>query len=1029
MPFYRHYTICFIVTIITTPIYLLSQSFNSGYNFKHLNVQNGLTQNIVYHFLQDSRGYMWVGTHNGLNLYDGARTINFLHNEKEKNSIGGDFITSLLEDSSQRICVGNESGIDLYDPATDSFKHFGVDRPDGTNENTYCVALGFVHANDLWILETKTRSVRSLNIKTGHTSFIASINTSHAQLFKGSGGTVHLWSAYDKGTIHQVYRNSKLISEHTYFDGKHDLIKDPELEVTHILQQNDTTVWLSTNKGLVKLNPVQNKYILFNQWKNQTIKEVRNSTLVGTNQLWIATGTSGIYTFNISTNKFIENYRNDKLNPFSICSDNIVSLYFDKIGNFWCGSYGDGASYTNTGNNFFSSYVSKDDVQAWKGNNYIHWFGSDAAGNIWCTFDYIPGFLILDKSLQIKKFTIPIFEDGSVFNPSMYKLIFESPEEVWCTSNKGLYSYNPVTGKIRQIKYELLNDEVQGSIWIKDIIRLKDNSILFSTFWGLYRISKENGKNAINPVHFQKPGSYIGYGELYQDEAGLIYIKSLVDSLYIIKPLPGGKKYELIKESGFAPFLNQFYSEKNDSLLYLATSEGLYHINKKNLRLEKDDLSNKIPFLNISKIFKNNNNFWIFGERGLYTFRRKTNEERTFTIEDGLPANEFTLSGLVITADGKCIAGTSNGLVSFQYQQYPDSIHPARPQLISMYVNDTAYTTIVNPNETKKVILSHRENTFSFNFSPIAFQHIADYKFEYKLENYDKDWINSGNVNYTRYSKIPPGKYVFNLRVADARGVISPFTKTLEIQINKAFWQTNLFIIAVLSSILLMGWLVFKWYLNSKLKNQRLAFEKQQAIEKERTRIATDMHDDLGAGLSRIKFLSETIGIKKQQQQPIEDEIGKIRQYSHDMIDKMGEIVWALNEKNDSLSDLLSYTRVYAMEYLSQNGISCVVETPDQLPSGFVSGEFRRNVYLTVKEALHNIVKHSQATSVIIKIHVNDRLEFSLKDNGVGFDKNNIRPFSNGLTNMENRIKEINGKFLILNGKGTTIKIIVPIPV
>ena len=92
--------------------------------------------------------------------------------------------------------------------------------------------------------------------------------------------------------------------------------------------------------------------------------------------------------------------------------------------------------------------------------------------------------------------------------------------------------------------------------------------------------------------------------------------------------------------------------------------------------------------------------------------------------------------------------------------------------------------------------------------------------------------------------------------------------------------------------------------------------EKQQAIEKERTRIATDMHDDLGAGLSRIKFLSETIGIKKQQQQPIEEEISKIRDYTHEMIDKMGEIVWALNEKNDSLSDLLSYTRSYAVEYL-----------------------------------------------------------------------------------------------------------------
>src|SRR5688572_33192101 len=138
--------------------------------------------------------------------------------------------------------------------------------------------------------------------------------------------------------------------------------------------------------------------------------------------------------------------------------------------------------------------------------------------------------------------------------------------------------------------------------------------------------------------------------------------------------------------------------------------------------------------------------------------------------------------------------------------------------------------------------------------------------------------------------------------------------------------------------------------------------EKKQAIQKERTRIATDMHDDLGAGLSRIKFLSETIGIKQQQQQAVEEEISSIRNYSHEMIDKMGEIVWALNEKNDTLSDLLAYTRSYAVEYLSQNGIKSIIEKPEQFPQTFVSGEFRRNICLTVKEALHNIVKHAQAS-------------------------------------------------------------------
>jgi signal transduction histidine kinase len=188
------------------------------------------------------------------------------------------------------------------------------------------------------------------------------------------------------------------------------------------------------------------------------------------------------------------------------------------------------------------------------------------------------------------------------------------------------------------------------------------------------------------------------------------------------------------------------------------------------------------------------------------------------------------------------------------------------------------------------------------------------------------------------------------------------------------------------------------------------------------------MHDDLGAGLSRIKFLSETIGIKKQQQQPIEEDINKIRLYSHEMIDKMGEIVWALNEKNDSISDLLSYTRSYAMEYLSQSGIDCTTEMPELLPTGIVSGEFRRNIFLSVKEGLHNIVKHAQANQVNITMSVDRHLNIQIRDNGIGFNANSIRKYGNGLTNIEKRMKDIGGEVEIKNINGTVIKLIAPLP-
>jgi len=276
---------------------------------------------------------------------------------------------------------------------------------------------------------------------------------------------------------------------------------------------------------------------------------------------------------------------------------------------------------------------------------------------------------------------------------------------------------------------------------------------------------------------------------------------------------------------------------------------------------------------------------------------------------------------------------------------------------------------------------------------------------------------------------LSPGNYTLHVKAFFPSSDYAPKEAAFNFQILPPWWQTVLFrLIAACAAIGLLIVIVRLYYRN-KLRRQRIILEKQQAVERERTRIATDMHDDLGAGLSRIKFLSETIGIKKQQQLPIEEDISKIREYSHEMIDKMGEIVWALNEKNDSLSDLLSYTRAYAVEYLSQNGIDCDIKAPELLPADFVSGEFRRNVFLTVKEALHNIVKHAQASIVVFTISTGRELTIEIKDDGAGFDKSNVRPFSNGIMNMEKRIKDLGGRFEMRSGIGTTIWIQVPLNV
>jgi signal transduction histidine kinase len=301
-------------------------------------------------------------------------------------------------------------------------------------------------------------------------------------------------------------------------------------------------------------------------------------------------------------------------------------------------------------------------------------------------------------------------------------------------------------------------------------------------------------------------------------------------------------------------------------------------------------------------------------------------------------------------------------------------------------------------------------------------------KYSYLLEGSGNEtWSEPSNNSTFNFINLSPGDYTLKMRSEFPEAMYPSQTINYSFTISPPWWHTWWFFTGVSLAILGILFLGLRFYYRRKLEREKIISERQQAIEKERTRIATDMHDDLGAGLSRIKFLSETIGIKKQEQLPFEEDISKIREYSHEMIDKMGEIVWALNEKNDSVSDLLSYTRSYTMEYLSQGGISCSIDSPEVFPATFVTGEFRRNIFLSVKEILHNIVKHAQANHVTITIQIDPCLCINIRDDGTGFDPTKTRLHSNGLINIKKRMTDIGGMMEIENKNGTMIRLKAPL--
>ncbi|HEY5968974.1 MAG TPA: two-component regulator propeller domain-containing protein [Chitinophagaceae bacterium] len=462
---------------------------------------------------------------------------------------------------------------------------------------------------------------------------------------------------------------------------------------------------------------------------------------------------------------------------------------------------------------------------------------------------------------------------------------------------------------------------------------------------------------------------------------------------------------------------NVWIGTRNQGIFYFSF-DGLTIRSVRNITA-KDGLSENF----IARLYcDQDNNIWACSPTGLDKIRIAN---KNILIENVTKSNNLYLPTVKVvqSANGMIWILSNAGIVTYNPNKPPAT--GWNPKL--------DFFDIVYSNKGEQAIPQNRalkyfQNNLAFHLSAPTYIDEKQTRFSYMLKGSgNENWSEPSTHSSINFVNLSPGEYTLKAKAIFLHGLYPVVESSFSFTILPPFWLTWWFKSIVVIAIIGLVVLGIRFYIKRKLELQRVMLEKKQAIEKERTRIATDMHDDLGAGLSQIKFLSEAIGMKRQKHLSIEEEVSSIRSFSDEMIDKMGEIVWALNEKNDTLTDLLSYTRSYAVEYLAQNSIICHVEEPDNIPQDYGSSEFRRNIYLTVKESLHNIVKHAQATEVFIKIEITNWLTIQIRDNGIGINNSTKNSWGNGLVSMNNRIKELKGTFEVENMEGTLITIKVPL--
>ncbi|HEX5222922.1 MAG TPA: two-component regulator propeller domain-containing protein, partial [Verrucomicrobiae bacterium] len=455
-------------------------------------------------------------------------------------------------------------------------------------------------------------------------------------------------------------------------------------------------------------------------------------------------------------------------------------------------------------------------------------------------------------------------------------------------------------------------------------------------------------------------------------------------------------------------------------------------------------------------------NLWLNTQRGLVRVSKKDlnacadghlRNLSTLVLGkgDGLPtlagSSGFSPSGFR-SPDGRLWFPTARGIAVVKPRAVRTNNVPPSVRIEELFVDSQpanvvelpARSSAIQSNQPLRAIeLPPGRHQLDIAFTGVSFTSPDRVRFKYRLEPLDKDWTDYGTSRRVTYSFLPPGKYTFRVNACNSDGLWSETDDAVAINVLPYFWQTWWF--KTMLGVVGVGVVGYGFYFESRrrlrLKLERIARERE--LERERARIAQDIHDDLGASLTRIGMLSESATEDLQDPPRAAASLNQIYSTARDLTRAMDEIVWAVNPRHDTLDSLTNYITRFAHDFLSAAHIRCRLDAPMQVADLTVRSEIRHNLFLAFKETLNNVAKHSKATEARISIDLAQHgFRLAVADNGCGFDPacTPVRPANGrmvsgyGIAGIRTRLEQIGGNVSITSqpGKGTQVELFIPLP-
>jgi len=938
--------------------------------------RDGLPDDTVTACLQTHEGYLWIGTDKGLARFDGlAFRVFDTWNTPDLHS---DRISALSEDGEGTLWIGTRGGgVTRYRQG--EFTHAGL-------SIQFVSALQAGRNGTVWI-GTEGGGLFVLTPGSGTANPVSTDlpDLSVQVVVQGRDGTLWL------GT-----RDAGLVALHAGALTRVPLDEQaPPTSVNAIHEDPAGRLWVGTSAGLFRSH--KSGFSRFRAGADPPDEHILVVTGDGRGNLWIGTK-NGAVTFQPGSG-------NVGLRPAEAGGGEVSVCVADRDGNVWTGGPGSGLRKLSP------MTVGRLTARVGLNNEMVNCIHEGRQGQLWLGTQ--EGLTRLEHGEQ----QVYGEEDGLAC-PVVTSLLDDSALGLLIGTPRGLYRLEK--GVVERL---LASDGwPEAGVWA--LLRDRAGTLWVGTSQGLFqrgpeghtRHTADSGLPA-NDVRalVEGPDDRLWIGTTHG-------VAARSAGMFIAQPAPAGSLTRISLTLHVDP----------DGTLWCGTlGGGLVRYGSKKAFVYT--ARHGLPDNTIYQVLDDNlGSLWLTSNSGVFRVAREAldrvaegrSDRLTLAVygrHDGLPSEAcggFGQPAGCLARDGLLWIPTTRGVAIIEPAQMVLHASPP-PVVIDRFVVDNRSMDVRVPAE-----IGPGAEQFQFHFVGLDFAVPEQIRYRYRLLGFDPDWIEADTRRTAYYTRLPHGSYRFQVTACKSDGVWNETPATMEVMIVPNFWQTWWFLTAATTVLLLAMAGTVRYVSTRRLRRSLAELERQRALENERTRIAHDLHDGIGSGLTRIGKVAEMAEHRAGAGGELPDLMHTIRETTRTLVQSMDEIVWTINPRNDTLENMANYLVHYTEEFLRVTGITYQLDVPVTLPDAALSADVRHSLFMTAKEALNNAVKHAKPSRIRLALELTDgRLIITVEDDGVGFSPQSDRGTGSGLGSMRHRLESVGGRLELQTAAdgGTTV--------